>query len=158
MSLAETLQKWVLGFCSSLLTEYIFKAEPFHLRWLEKLKKFKHATFSDMNLGICPKVALREWSFHFYKNCALFDYSLELCQCMNKSPFNCKHRLPGGSDGKESTYNAGDPGSIPGEENGYPSSILAWRIPWTEKPGWLQHMGSERVGHNWANNICTFSL
>ena len=28
------------------------------------------------------------------------------------------------------------------------SIILAWRIPWTEEPGWLQSMGSERVGHN----------
>ena len=29
-----------------------------------------------------------------------------------------------------------------------PSSILAWRIPWTEEPGRLQSMGSQRVGHN----------
>ena len=28
------------------------------------------------------------------------------------------------------------------------SSILAWRIPWTEKPGVLQSMGSQRVGHD----------
>ena len=30
------------------------------------------------------------------------------------------------------------------------SSILAWRIPWTEEPGELQSIGSERVGHDWA--------
>ena len=30
------------------------------------------------------------------------------------------------------------------------SSILAWRIPWTEEPGGLQSMGLQRVGHNWA--------
>ena len=30
------------------------------------------------------------------------------------------------------------------------SSILAWRIPWTEEPGGIQSMGSERVGHDWA--------
>ena len=29
-----------------------------------------------------------------------------------------------------------------------PSSILAWRIPWTEEPGELQSMGSQRDGHN----------
>ena len=35
------------------------------------------------------------------------------------------------------------------------SSILAWRIPWTEEPGrLLQSMGSQRVGHNWAHT-CT---
>ena len=28
------------------------------------------------------------------------------------------------------------------------SSILAWRIPWTEKPGGLQSMGSQRVGYD----------
>ena len=28
------------------------------------------------------------------------------------------------------------------------SSILAWRIPWTEKPGRLQSMESQRVGHD----------
>ena len=27
------------------------------------------------------------------------------------------------------------------------SSILAWKIPWTEEPGGLQFMGSKRVGH-----------
>ena len=31
------------------------------------------------------------------------------------------------------------------------SSTLAWRIPWREEPGRLQSMGSQRVGHNWAN-------
>ena len=28
------------------------------------------------------------------------------------------------------------------------SSVLAWRIPWTEEPGRLQSMGSQRVGHD----------
>ena len=28
------------------------------------------------------------------------------------------------------------------------SSILAWKIPWTEEPGALQSMGSQRVGHD----------
>ena len=34
------------------------------------------------------------------------------------------------------------------------SSILAWRIPWTEEPGRLQSMGLQRVGHDWV----TFTL
>ena len=37
------------------------------------------------------------------------------------------------------------------------SSILAWRIPWTEKPGGLQPMGSQRAGHKQATNTFTFS-
>ena len=50
--------------------------------------------------------------------------------------------FPGGSDGKESAHNAGDPSSITGlerlenEMETY-SSVLAWRIPWTEEPGGL---------------------
>ena len=32
------------------------------------------------------------------------------------------------------------------------SSILAWRIPWTEKPSRLQSTGSQRVGHDWATS------
>ena len=33
------------------------------------------------------------------------------------------------------------------------SSILAWKIPWTEEPGWLLSMGSQRVGHDWATSL-----
>ena len=53
----------------------------------------------------------------------------------------------GGSDGKESTCNAGDLGLIPGlgrspgEGNGNPLHILVWRIPWTEEPGGLSPWG-----------------
>ena len=41
-------------------------------------------------------------------------------------------------------------GISPEAGNGNPlhPSILAWRIPWTEEPGGLQSMGSQRVGHN----------
>ena len=30
------------------------------------------------------------------------------------------------------------------------SSILAWKVPWTEESGWLQYMGLQRVEHDWA--------
>ena len=32
------------------------------------------------------------------------------------------------------------------------SSTIAWKIPWTEEPGRLQSMGSQRVGHDWATS------
>ena len=35
-----------------------------------------------------------------------------------------------------------------GKEMAVHSSILAWEIPWTEEPGRLQSMGSQRVGHD----------
>ena len=62
--------------------------------------------------------------------------------------------LPGGSDGKLSAYNVGDPGSIPGlgrtpgKEMATHSSTPAWKIPWMEELGGLQSMGSQRVGHD----------
>ena len=34
------------------------------------------------------------------------------------------------------------------------TSNLAWRIPWTEKPGGLQSLGSKRAGHDWSNLAC----
>ena len=54
---------------------------------------------------------------------------------------------------KESSCNAGDLGSNPGlgrspGEMATHSSIPAWKIPWTEEPGRLQSMGSQRVGHD----------
>ena len=60
----------------------------------------------------------------------------------------------GGSEGKASACNVGDPGSVPGsgrspEKAMAPhSSTLAWRIPWMEEPVRLQSMGSQRVGHD----------
>ena len=52
---------------------------------------------------------------------------------------------------KEAAYNVGDSGSIPGlgrsleEGTATHSSILAWRIPWTEEPGGLECMVWQRV-------------
>ena len=68
--------------------------------------------------------------------------------------------FPGGADGKASAHNVGDLGSIlgsgrsSGEGNGTThSSVLAWEILWTEEPGRLQSMGSERVGYNSATSL-----
>ena len=57
--------------------------------------------------------------------------------------------FPGGLNDKESTCNAGDLGSVPGlgrfpgGGHGNHSSILDWKIPWTEEAGGLQSMGSK---------------
>ena len=62
--------------------------------------------------------------------------------------------FPGSSAGKESTYNAGDTelqlrslGQEELLEEGMAthSSILAWRIPWTEEPGGLQSMSHKEL-------------
>ena len=38
------------------------------------------------------------------------------------------------------------------------SSTLAWKIPWTEEPGGLQSMGSQRVGHDWVTSLSLFTF
>ena len=72
-------------------------------------------------------------------------------------PVFTEHRTKpdSGLDGKkESACKAGDSGLIPGWEDPLEkgtathSSILTWRIPWTEEPGRLKSMRSQRVGHN----------
>ena len=55
--------------------------------------------------------------------------------------------FPGGSDSKESPCNADDLGWEGGGHATH-SSILAWRIPWTEEPGGLQSIGSQRAGQD----------
>ena len=70
--------------------------------------------------------------------------------------------LPWWLSGKESTCNAGDLGSIPVgicreyvlEGMATQSSILAWRILWTEELGRLQSTGSQRVRYDWIEHAC----
>ena len=38
------------------------------------------------------------------------------------------------------------------------SSTLAWKLPWTEEPGGLQSMGSQRVRHDWATSLSLFAF
>ena len=67
---------------------------------------------------------------------------------------SCRLGLPGGSDSKESACSVGDLGLIPGQEDPLEkgkathSSILSWRIPWTEEPSRLRSMRLQRVGHD----------
>ena len=77
----------------------------------------------------------------------------------------CHFSFPCGLDGNKSAYSAGHLGLILGLGRSTRvgndcalqfSSILAWRIPWTEGPGRLQSMESQRVRRNWATN--TFTL
>ena len=62
--------------------------------------------------------------------------------------------FPGGSDSNASAYNAEtqvqslDQDDLLEKEMATHSSILAWKIPWTEGPGRLQPMKLQRVGHN----------
>ena len=71
-------------------------------------------------------------------------------------PSSLTKGFPGGSNDEESACNAGDLGLIPGSGRSLAkgmathSSVLAWRIPWTEEPRGVQSMGSQRLRHKWA--------
>ena len=73
-----------------------------------------------------------------------------LMMMININIYTLTRGFPGGSDGKASACNAGEPGSIPGLGRSpgggmaTHSSIFAWEIPWTEEPGGLQSMGSQK--------------
>ena len=89
-----------------------------------------------------PK-SLLAWIFFFF----WWGGDLQFCK-------KCCSKELGGSDGKKYASNAGDTGLIPGLgswedplEKGMPthSSVLAWRILWTEEPGGLQSIASQKV-------------
>ena len=95
------------------------RVTPAHLL---KLRFFFHL---DTRVGLCPgslPSGVSAW------DPSLLGYGLA-------------EGFPGGSDGKESAYSDRDPALILGQEvpleNGMEThtSILAWRIPWTEEPG-----------------------
>ena len=72
-----------------------------------------------------------------------------------------KESFPDGTSGKESTWSAGDAktwaqslgweGPLEKEMATHTSSILAGKIPWTEKPSRLKSMGSQRIGYDWPH-------
>ena len=115
-----------------------------HVHWIHDAIQSSH-----------PLYPPSPFAFNFSQHQDLLQWVSALHQAAKESGF------PDGSDGKESAYNAGDPGSIPGsgrlprEGMAIHSSILAWRIPWIEEPGGLESMRSQRVRHDWATNIHT---
>ena len=77
---------------------------------------------------------------------------------MGEIRFRSDHEggFPGGAVLKNppaNTRDTGDMGSIPGlgrspeERNGNPLQYCSWKIPWTEEPGGLQSIGSQKVEH-----------
>ena len=70
---------------------------------------------------------------------------------LNRTELKALMELPRWLSGKEYASNAGDEGLMPGleapleKEMATHSSSFAWKIPWTEEPGRLQSMGSQRV-------------
>ena len=108
------------------------------------------------------------WGFSGSVHCVLSWNPLEVSYYFCNKTYCLARKLnlslPRWLSGKESDCNAGDSELIPGlgrspkKEMATHSSILAWRIPWTEEPGGLQSMGSQRVQCNWVTFIFTKPL
>ena len=96
----------------------------------------------------CGAIAFSILAYIIYIN--LVQFLTYMCVCMHT--YMCG--LPCSSDSKEYACNATDLGSIPGQEDPLEkgmathSSILAWKIPWTDEPDRLQSVGLQRLEHN----------
>ena len=114
----------------------------------------QYCSLQHQTLLLSPVTSTTGYCFCF---CSIPSFFLQLF--LHWSP-----ALPGGSDGKASAYNAGDPGLIPGsrrssgEGNGNPLQYSCLENPWTEEIGWLLSLGSQRVGQNWATSLSTSLL
>ena len=117
------------------------------------------------DLSVLPQGLSRVGSNHLtrknkdYRN--FWELVIEQNYYSNSNYINLLNRgFPGGASGKESTCQCRRPkrcgfdpsvGNDPLEEGmATHSSIVAWRIPWTEEPGGLQSRALQRVGHNWT--------
>ena len=153
---------------SRLVIAFLPRSKCLLLSWLQspsavvlEPKELKSVTVSIVSPSICYEVMgpdamiLVFWMLSFKPTFSLscFTFIKRLFSSSSLTDF------PGGSDGKVSSYNEGDLGSIPGsgrspgKEMATHSITLAWRIPWMEEPGRLQSMGLQRVGHDWATSL-----
>ena len=103
---------------------------------------------SIRQLGVFFKVG---WVFPGGKTRRAIDYRKKTLELLIYIPFIIDIGLPMWLSGKESACSAGDKwvpslgqGDSLEEEMATHSSILAWRIPWTEEPSGLQSMGSQK--------------
>ena len=109
--------------------------EATHLTWdpmppkINKINIFKSTIMFMASFILSNQIA-----------CKLLDafiYHIKILPCQRR---RCQRSMRIGSLGWEDPLEEG---------MAIPSSVLAWRIPWTVEPGRLQSMGSKRVGHDW---------
>ena len=128
--------------------------------WFESRRYGRQTVFGPRYVG---KLKLHVWQINAYleitlKTCYGKNLAFQPWKNMIWLTPSLPSAIPAISNSKESACNAGDLESIPESGRslekgmGMHSSILAWRIPWTEKPGRLQSMGWQRIRHDWAHN------
>ena len=103
-----------------------------------------------------PQMWNEQWGL-LTTHCTLFIFLLQV----QEAHFWRSYSVPGDASGKESACQCRRHRDLEVQSLGWEdplekemathSSILAWRIPWTEEPGGLQSKGSQRVRHDWAS-------
>ena len=98
----------------------------------------------ENNNMVSGKNCLRQIIKYLQKKCSIF-YSIVCCAAKQSLVAQTVKNLPTVQESKVRSLCQEDP-----LEKGMAthSSILAWKIPWTEEPGRVQSMGLHRVGHD----------
>ncbi|CAI9166319.1 unnamed protein product [Rangifer tarandus platyrhynchus] len=106
------------------------------------------------NLGSRESAVKLYMDFLFHRILAPLTLAVVQDSTILSSPTTMTCRFPGGASGKEPACQCRDAGSSPGsgrsleEDMATYSSIFAWRIPLTEKPGGLWALGLQKAGHD----------
>ena len=121
------------------ITDQVDVKWPTSLFWVKQKQQRhrQHLTWPQENFGHRENQA--NCSFQF---CSNFLYGSQMAQRVNN--------LPVMQETQETLVQSLNWEDSLEEEMAIHSSILAWRIPWTEEPGGLQSLGSQRVRHDWA--------
>ena len=147
-----------------LLTPFLHTL-PITFSWCQMILKHFHDKMQPFSSLIFHLIiinffffALLFWSVHLviYESFILLPLRMSPSPPADLVPYFEVSAFLVAQTAKNLLVNAWGPGSIP--ESGRPlekgmathSSIFAWEIPWTEQPGGLQSMRSQRVGHDWA--------
>ena len=117
--------------------------------WRLSLKKKKKTSHRKHHLDTCfqrtqPEILPNYLHWSFLINIRNTEGDVDIPDGISGKEPACQHR--------RHNRCGFDPwfGKIPWTKSGN-SSILAWRIPWTEESGELQSIESQRVGHNWSD-------
>ena len=123
---------------------------------MQRVRQLNYPFLTAQELRLSPLTCHTPWVIGQVYRCVLLPFLVggDLHLILSSATIFCK----------ESACTAGDVGLLPGWEDPLEegmathTSILAWRIPWTEEPGGLQSVGSQRLRHDWSDSSGTHNF